>query len=303
MRHCAPGGKNPARRREFRRNRWHDPAIESWRDSPMGFRVLVLAAAAALMTANVAAAKQCGNDSSGFAVWLSEFRKEAQANGIRANVLDAALGNARYATKTISLDRNQRSFKLSFEQFMEKRGAQTIINRGRKLKAQNAALFERIEARYGVPAGPLIAIWGMETAFGSFQGDQPAFPALATLAYDCRRSAFFEEHLYAALQLVQSGQLTVAQMKGAGHGEIGQMQFLPGNYLKFGVDGDGNGKVDMISSRADALASTANFLRGHGWKPGAGYQQGEPNFAAIQGWNKAGVYQRAIAVIGKAIDG
>lgn len=250
-----------------------------------------------------ALAKQCGNDASGFAAWLAEFRREAVANGISPTTVRAALGDAYYAKATIRIDRNQGSMKLSYEDFLKKRGAAAIIQKGRRLKAQNADLFARIQAKFGVPAGPLLAIWGMETGFGGFQGDQKIFPALATLAYDCRRSAFFEEQLYAALRIVQSGQLTIEQMKGAGHGEIGQMQFLPVNYVKFGVDGDGNGRVDMIASRADALASTANYLKGYGWIPGLGYQPGEPNYEAIVGWNKSQVYQRAIAYVAGEIDG
>ena len=117
-----------------------------------------------------------------------------------------------------------------------------------------------------------------------------------------RPSAFFEDQLYAALKLVQAGQLVPAEMTGARHGEIGQMQFLPVNYLKFGIDGDGDGRVDMIRSSADALYSTANYLKGHGWKPGLGYQQDEPNYAALQEWNKAQVYQKALAYIGSEID-
>ncbi len=270
----------------------------------MAFRAsLILAAlAASLIASQPAHAAQCGDNSTGFAGWLTDFRKEAAAAGIRPDVLNAALGNAQYATKTIWLDRNQKSFKLTFDQFMKKRGAETIIVRGKKLKRQNEELFARIEARFGVPAGPLVAIWGMETAFGAFQGDQGAFSALATLAYDCRRSEFFQGQLYSALKLVQTGQLRVDEMIGAGHGEIGQMQFLPTNYLEYGVDGDGDGRVDMIASPADALSSTANYLRAYGWTPGVGYQEGEANFTAIQGWNKAGVYQKAIAVIAKAID-
>jgi lytic murein transglycosylase len=267
---------------------------------------IVRAAVAALVllaAAAPAAAKKCGNDASGFAGWVGEFRKEAVANGISAATLDKAFGGVAYATKTISYDRSQKSFKLSYEQFLQKRGATSIIAKGRTVKRENAALFSRLEAKYGVPAGPLIAIWGMETGFGGYTGNIPIFGPLATLAYDCRRAEFFEEQLYAALKILQSGQLSYDQMKGAAHGEIGQMQFLPANYLKYGADGDGNGRVDMVSSRADALASTANYLKAYGWSPGAGYQPGEANFAAIQGWNKAQVYQKAIAYIGKEIDG
>jgi lytic murein transglycosylase len=250
-----------------------------------------------------ALAQNCGDTAGGFPTWVSLFRDEARSNGISQQTINSALGNVKYATKTIYLDRNQKSFKLSFNEFMKKRGADYIVNRGKKLQRQHDSLLSGIEARFGVPAGPLIAIWGMETGFGHFIGDQDIFSPLATLAYDCRRSEFFEEQLYAALHILDTGQLDKSHMVGAGHGELGQMQFLPANYLKYGVDADGDGRVDMINSVADALASTANYLRAHGWQPGYGYQPGEPNFRAIEEWNKASVYQKALAVIGKRIDG
>lgn len=249
-----------------------------------------------------AMAAACGNDSSGFANWVQDFKQIAPSKGISPAVLDRSFANVIYNRDTIRADRGQRSFKLSFEEFMKKRGGQTIISRGRTMKNSNASLFASIERRYGVPAGPLLAIWGMETGFGSYLGNQHTLSAVATLAYDCRRSAFFTEQLYAALQLVARGDLSVTA-KGAAHGEIGQTQFLPLNVIRFGADGDGDGHIDMVRSRADALASTANFLRGHGWRAGAGYQPGEPNFVAIQGWNAASVYQKAIAHIGAQIDG
>jgi lytic murein transglycosylase len=256
----------------------------------------------ALMGATPAAAQQCGNDASGFNRWVQDFKQIAPSNGISPAVVERAFANVSYNRETIRADRGQRSFKLSFDEFLKKRGAATIIARGKKMKSANAALFERLERRYGVPSGPLIAIWGMETGFGSFLGNQHTLSAVATLAYDCRRSAYFTEQLYAALQLVARGDLSTTA-KGAAHGEIGQTQFLPLNVIRYGADGDGDGHVDMVRSRADALASTANFLKGHGWVAGAGYQPGEPNFVAIQGWNAASVYQRAIAYMGAQIDG
>ena len=122
---------------------------------------------------------------------------------------------------------------------------------------------------------------------------------MATLAYDCRRTEFFTEQLYAALKLVDRGVLS-ASSKGAMHGEVGQTHFLPKNILSYGADG--NGGVNL-NSKADALASTAKFLAGHGWVEDAGYQPGQTNFEAIQGWNAATVYQKAIAIMGKKIDG
>lgn len=261
--------------------------------------------AAALMAfglgAGAAHAAQCGNDAGGFEAWKAEFSQEAASQGIGSKALKA-LANTTYARKTISADRNQKSFKLTLDQFMAKRGGKTIASKGKSLKKQNAALFQRLEQRYGVPAGPLLAIWGMETGFGGFLGNQNTISAVATLAYDCRRTEFFTDQLYAALQLIDNGTLSPAAI-GAAHGEIGQTQFLPANVLIYGADGDGNGKIDMVRSKADALASTANFLVGHGWRAGAGYQQGEANFAALQGWNSASVYQQAIAIIGAEIDG
>lgn len=261
--------------------------------------------AAMIATAAVPAAAQaakCGNDGGGFSAWVEAFKDEAAGRGISRSTLDKAFANVNYAKATIRADRGQKSFKLSLDQFMQKRGGKAIINRGKSLKKQNAALFERIEARYGVPAGPLLAIWGMETGFGGFLGKEHTLSAVATLAYDCRRSDYFTNQLYAALQLVQNGTLSTTA-RGAAHGEIGQTQFLPANVLKYGVDGDGNGRIDLVGSKADALASTANFLRGHGWSAGGGYQPGQGNFGALQGWNAASVYQRAIAIIGAEIDG
>ncbi len=248
-----------------------------------------------------ALAAACSNTSAGFEQWATAFKEQAAGAGLSPRMLDQVFGSVSYSRSTISADRGQKSFKLSFDQFMQKRGGQTIINRGKGMKKNNAALFAKIERQYGVPAGPLIAIWGMETGFGSFLGKEHTLSAVATLAFDCRRSEFFTDQLYAALELVQAGNLDI-NAKGAAHGEIGQTQFLPRNVVRYGVDGDGDRHIDLVRSRADALSSTANFLRGHGWQPGAGYQQGEPNFAAIQGWNAATVYQQAIAYIGARID-
>jgi lytic murein transglycosylase len=253
-----------------------------------------------LVTAGAAEAAPCGKIAAGFEAWKRAFAAEAQANGIGPQGV-AALMATNYSAGTIRADRGQKSFKLSLDQFMAKRGGPAIAAQGKGRKSANAALFNSLEKRYGVPAGPLIAIWGMETAFGSYMGNQPVLSAIATLAYDCRRPEYFTDQLNAALQLVDRGVLS-GGTRGAMHGEVGQTQFLPKSILLYGVDGDGDGRVNL-NSKADALASTANFLKGHGWARGAGYQPGEPNFAAIKGWNAAGVYQQAIAIIGRQIDG
>jgi membrane-bound lytic murein transglycosylase B len=238
-------------------------------------------------------AAQCGSSAAGFDAWKQQFAGEARAKGIGASTVSALMAT-NYASATIAADRGQRSFSLSLDAFLAKRGAATIVARGRSLKQSQGAMFASIQQRYGVPPGPLIAIWGMETGFGSQRGNQNMLSSIATLAYDCRRSEYFTEHLYAALQLIDRGALSPAT-RGSMHGEVGQTQFMPKNILAYGT-----GNLDVA---ANALSSTANFLKAHGWRAGAGYQPGEPNFAAIEAWNAAGVYQKAIALMGRQIDG
>jgi membrane-bound lytic murein transglycosylase B len=181
------------------------------------------------------------------------------------------------------------------------RGADAIASQGKSRKAKNAKLFDSLEAQYGVPAGVLLAIHGMETGFGGFMGDSNVISAIATLTWDCRRSDFFRPHLIGGLKLVDMGSISASTV-GAKHGEWGHTQFLLGNALHYGVDGNGDGQVDL-ENLTDALATTANYLAVRGWRRGAGYQEGEPNFAVIKEWNAAKVYQQAIAIIGARIDG
>lgn len=261
------------------------------------FRSILLAAAFTLPTAALSA--QCGNDGSGFNAWKAQFAAEAAAAGVGQRGLQA-LANATYQTRTIRADRNQKSFKLTLPEFMRLRGSATIVSQGRKRMARNATFYAALEKRFGVPAGVLLAIHGMETGFGGFMGDTPVVAAITTLTYDCRRSAFFRPHAIGALKLVDQGTIT-ANTKGAKHGELGHTQFLPGNALTYGVDTNGNGKLDLYEL-SDAMGSTANFLRQKGWQPGKGYQEGQPNFKVIQEWNAAGVYQKAIAIMAAEID-
>ncbi len=261
-----------------------------------GWQIATAALAVVVMVATLGAeanAAQCGNGPGGFEAWKEQFAGEARAKGIGSTAVDALM-QAHYASATIAADRGQRSFGLSLEQFMAKRGSATIVARGRSLKQSQAAMFASIQQRYGVPPGPLIAIWGMESGFGSQRGNQNMLSSIATLAYDCRRPDFFTDQLYAALKLIDRGTLS-GSTRGSMHGEIGQTQFMPKNVLAYGT-----GNLDVA---ANALSSTANFLRAHGWRAGAGYQPGEPNFAAIEAWNAAQVYQKAIAIMGRQIDG
>jgi membrane-bound lytic murein transglycosylase B len=257
------------------------------------FAIVAFLAACLAGLGTQARAAPCGSGPGGFEAWKQQFAQEARAKGIGGPGISALMAT-NYASATIAADRSLHSFKLSLDQFMVKRGAAAIVARGRAMKQRNAALFASIEQRYGVPPGPLIAIWGMETGFGSQRGNQNMLSSIATLAYDCRRPEYFTDQLYAALKLVDRGTLAAGQ-RGSMHGEIGQTQFLPKTMLEYGV---GN-----LESASGALSSTANFLKAHGWRAGAGYQPGQPNFAAIEAWNAAGVYQQAIALMGRQIDG
>ncbi|HEY8065290.1 MAG TPA: lytic murein transglycosylase [Methylosinus sp.] len=250
-----------------------------------------------------ARAAECGRNGEGFESWLDGFRREAAAAGVSKPAIDSALGDVFYDRSVISHDRGQKVFRQTFEQFSARMANSFRVSKGRSLLQKHAALFKRIEQKYGVPGPVLVAIWGLETDFGSYLGNFPTIRALATLAYDCRRADKFRAELLDALRIVERGDLDPAQMRGAWAGEIGQTQFMPSSYLKFAVDFDGDGKRDLVHNTADVLASTANFLHGYGWKPGAGWDEGEPNFPALLEWNKAKVYSKTIALLADKIKG
>ena len=241
-------------------------------------------------------------DPSGFPVWLDAVKQEAVAKGIPARIVDETLDGITFDPSIIRKDRGQGVFRQSFEQFSG-RMVPPRLAKARGLMKRYAPVFARIEQQFGVSAPILVAIWGLETDFGAVTGNVPTIRALATLAYDCRRSDMFRAELFDALRLVQRGDGTVGTMRGAWAGELGQTQFMPSSYLKYAVDFDGSGRRDLIHSVPDVLASTANFLKNHGWQRGAGWAPGEPNFAAIQEWNKSGVYSKTIALFATRLAG
>ncbi|MGB3407814.1 MAG: lytic murein transglycosylase [Jannaschia sp.] len=252
------------------------------------------------LTASPALAAQCGNDGGGFDRWKQQFAQEAAAVGIGQRGLQALAG-ANYATRTIAADRNQRGVRYELNDFIRIRlgSLDSFAGQATRRLNQNRPFFQSLEARYGVPAGILLAIHGMETGFGNNMGNENVVSSILTVAYDCRRSDFFTPHALAALQMVDRGMLAPSQ-KGAAHGELGHTQFLPGNALLYGVDGDGNGRVDFYTM-PDAMASTANYLRQKGWQPGQSFQEGTPNFRVLNEWNAATVYQQAIALSAERI--
>ncbi|MEL6297773.1 MAG: lytic murein transglycosylase [Pseudomonadota bacterium] len=256
------------------------------------------------VTVTPALAQSCGNTGQGFNRWLQSYKQQAAAKGISQRTLQRALAGVTYDRRVIRRDRSQRSFRLSFAEFYKRRVGAYLMKRARTRLRRHARLLNRIEQRYGVPREVLVSIWGLETDFGrSGNGKYSIIRSIATLAYDCRRTKFFRGHLLAALRIVQKGDMTPKQMRGGWAGEIGQVQFLPGSYDRFAVDYDGNGRRDLVRSVPDMLASTANYLRAYGWKRGAGWQPGQPNYRVIKAWNKAGVYAKTIAKMSARLAG
>jgi lytic murein transglycosylase len=261
---------------------------------------LVLPVVALLLAAAPAPAiaAECGEDAAGFESWLARFKVSAAQQGISPPTISSALADVSYDANVIRLDRSQRSFKLSFEEFYARRVGSVLIRRGQALMRTHRATLDRIEARFGVPGPILISIWGLETNYGADSSARfSIIRSLATLAYDCRRSPFFTPHLLDALRIVERGDMTPGELRGGWAGEIGQTQFLPSVYVKYAVDFDGDGHPDLFKSVPDILASTANFLQGHGWQAGQSWEPGSNNYAVIKEWNKAEVYQRTIAIM------
>ena len=264
-------------------------------------RKIMLAAALWAAFAAPALAAQC-EPPGGFPAFIAAVHREAAAQGIGARGL-AALDSLTLDRSVIARDRHQGVFRQSFEQFSGRMISRDRMVRGERYLHSMASTFGRIEQRYGVPPGVLVAIWAMETDFGVNQGHFSVLRSVATLAYDCRRSQKFQEELLAGIQIVDRGMLSPAQLQGDWAGEIGQTQFLPSSYYKYAVDYDGNGKRDLVNSVPDVLASTANYLKNHGWQRGQGWGPGEPNFAVIKEWNKAEVYAKTIALFAQKLDG
>ena len=238
-------------------------------------------------------AARCGGD---FNTFVAAMSAEAQAAGISPAVISQALSGVTQDPAVLNFDRRQRgTFNKTFEQYVSTRVGPGRINMGRQMLAKHAALLAKIEQQFGVPRQIVIAIWGLESDFGKGDiGKMPVIRTLATMAHDCRRTELFQGELLAALKILQRGDLPLRDLIGAFAGEIGQTQFLPSSYIKYGVDFDGNGHIDLRHSVPDVLASTANLLHTSGFKMGQPYGEGTPNFEAMREWNRATIYRKTI---------
>ena len=264
------------------------------------FRCALAALAIGLSTPTLAAT--CGGD---FATFIAAMSREAAAQGISQNTIQSAFAGIQQDPATITFDRRQRgTFRMSFEAYSSTRVSGYRITKGRQMLQRHAQLLARIEAQFGVPPAVIVAIWGLESEYGAGDlGKLPVVRVVATLAHDCRRTELFQTELLAALQIVQRGDLPLRDLTGAHAGEIGQTQFLPSSYIKYGVDYDGDGRVDLRHSVPDVLASTANLLKTNGWQRGAPFTEGTANFQVMREWNRSELYRKTIVLFAQRLMG
>jgi lytic murein transglycosylase len=254
-----------------------------------------------ILPAAPASAAQCGGD---FSTFLSGMARDAQAAGIPRNIIDQAFAGVGMDQSVLAFDRRQRGMfhSKSFEEYARTRVIPPRINRAKRLMQTHAALLSRVEQKFGVPRELIMAIWTMETDNGTGDmGKLPVIRTLATLAHDCRRSELFQAELIAALKILQRGDLPLRDLIGAYAGEIGQTQFLPSSYVKYGVDFDGNGHVDLRHSVPDVLASTANLLKVNGWHAGASFGEGTENFQVMREWNRSETYRKTLVLFAEKL--
>jgi lytic murein transglycosylase len=249
-----------------------------------------------------ASAAKCGGD---FNAFLRAMAQEAQGRGVSRAVIDESFAGLTVDQAVLRFDRIQaRAFRREgdFEKFARTRVIPARIKRAKNLMKRHAALLARVERQFGVPAAVVMSIWTLESDNGTGDiGKMSVVRTLATMAHDCRRTELFQRELIAALQIVQRGDLPLRDMKGAFAGELGQTQFLPSSYIKYGVDFDGNGHVDLRHSVPDVLASTANLLKVNGWRAGAPFGEGTENFQVLREWNRSEIYRKTIVLLAERI--
>ena len=201
-----------------------------------------------------------------FNKWVSDFKKEARSKGISSDLLDSAFDGVTPIARIIELDRKQPEGTMTFAQYQKRVISDARIAQGRRLYKEHRTLLDETAKKYGVPAPYIVALWGIETSYGNNTGGFGVVPALATLAYDGRRSSFFRSELINALKIIDAGHIAHEDMKGSWAGAMGQNQFMPSSFHAYAVDGNGDGKRDIWKSLPDVFASTANYLSKSGWK-------------------------------------
>lgn len=201
-----------------------------------------------------------------FRRFLDDVRRDAETQGVSPATLDAALRGVRPIARVLELDRAQPEFRLTYDEYISRVISDARVQEGRRLLRENQALLEQVSAQYGVPPRFIVALWGAETSFGRTMGNFRVIHALATLAFDGRRSAYFRGELMNALRILDEGHIAPNAMMGSWAGAMGQPQFMPSSFLSYAVDYDGDGRRDIWGTRADVFASAANYLARSGWR-------------------------------------
>ncbi len=232
----------------------------------VGWRICVVftlfVAACATTNAQEPAAKAEGPT---FQEFIQSVRAEAEGKGISAETLNAAFADVQELRRVVTSDRSQPEVEMTFDRYATLLVTESNVSVGQARYKEHRALLNEIEEKYGVQGRFIMAFWGMETRYGSITGDIPVVSAVATLAYDKRRSAFFKEQLMAVLTMLDKDYIDLPTLKGSWAGAMGQPQFIPTSYLAYAVDYDGDGHRDIWNSKADTFASIANYLAQHGW--------------------------------------
>jgi membrane-bound lytic murein transglycosylase B len=281
---------------------WHKGGIGRSFDSGEGMvigRALCRAACLLGLVLALAAGTARAED---FASWLAGLRRDALAEGVSKSTVDVALSDVRPIDRVIELDRQQPEFTMTFQDYIQRVVPPARVERGRALLAQNRQILTAIGQRYRVQPRFIVALWAIESDFGRVMGDYPIIDALATLAYDGRRSKFFRGELMHALHILDEQHMPPDQLTGSWAGAMGQCQFMPSSYRRYAVDYTGDGKADIWGNQADVFASIANYLGTLGWNPAQGWGMEvdlPPRFDArlgdgktqrtINDWRKLGV--------------
>ena len=231
----------------------------------MPFRICSLAALAAAL-AFLFLAPAAGAQDSDFETWLNGVRRDAKAAGISQATIEAALTGLNPIERVLELDRRQPEFTRTFWSYLDRAVTPERIERGRGLLAKHGELLARVQRRYNVQPRYLVAFWGLESNFGKYTGGFSVIGALATLAYDARRGAFFRAQLLDALSIINQGHIGLAEMEGSWAGAMGQLQFIPSTFVGYAVDFDGDGRRNIWTDLPDVFGSAANYLSSIGWR-------------------------------------
>jgi len=229
-------------------------------------RRALLAGVALLLLQPAAVSAHAAGDA--FVRFLADVAAQARRRGVPAGVVERAFAGLRPIARVVELDRHQPERRIRFTAYRARILSPERIAHGVQALLTHRQLLRDIEARYGVPAQMLVALWGIESAYGRITGDFPVIGALATLAFEGRRARFFRGELLAALEILARGDVELERMRGSWAGAMGQPQFMPTTYLRYAVDADGDGRADIWDSLPDVFASMARYLRAAGWKPG-----------------------------------